>query len=159
MLRAMYKGNVEGGPMKQPFPEFEGPTDPVSIRAAGPEQIVVLWRGTDERDALRIADFGTAGGVALTVPCAAPTWDQVRMQVGGNQPGGWTKLPEFTASWRVAQQFARGAVVCIWIKKKYLAEGSESESGWIALPGAPVEESRWEQWFGSSGAAAHPNAD
>jgi hypothetical protein len=69
--------------------------------------------------------------------CGCPSNTEVNKQVGGPQGGAIEKLPEFTADMKVAQTFATDCIVFVRIKRKYLAKGSGSESGWVCYPAAP----------------------
>jgi hypothetical protein len=163
MFRGMYKGMGMGGGMglgqvKQNFPGFNDPSSEMQVNAADPEDVVVLWRGTTVETATLIGTNRSAGGLDPDPDCGAPSETQARMQVGGYQGVGWEKFPEFTTNWRIAQQFARGAVVCIWIRKKYLIKGSGTEDGWIALREAPLARVRWTR-YGAAVGGRLPNAD
>ncbi|MGW7255834.1 DUF4765 family protein [Streptomyces sp. NPDC054834] len=104
---------------------------------AGGETVVTLYRGDDMARIRAMAEHNSAGGATPDANTPAPTEAQAGAQVSRGR-----LYPEFTADRYIARQFSRqGArgVVVVRIKAKYLTRGSESEEGWVALPGAPVE--------------------
>ena len=120
-----------------------------NVRKAEPDTLVILARGTNRSTALRIDQFRTVGGIhpneALLEQPLAPRDTEARQQAAGASIRQATRLPEFTSNEDVAEAFARmaGAIVYISIRKRYLTLGSESESGWVAYPTAPIENIYW----------------
>ena len=164
MFISLQKGNLPLGRgfanlTKGDFPGFEGPYTEHQIQQAARDEMVILWRGTNVQNATAIGTNLTAGGAgSANLSCGSPTEEEARMQVGGYSGYGYRKQPEYTTNYKIAQQFARGAIICIWIKKMYLTKGSGSEGGWIAYPNAPLEQIYWTK-YGDPHAARIPNAD
>ena len=134
------------------------PTNVATVQNAGPDTIVILWRGISFR---RLAKMITEGSLSGNVPANAdalpPGESDAKSQVGTFQLNQ-VKLPEFTTKQTVAVGFGRGgAVVVIAVKRKYLTKGSGSEGGWVGSNDTPFEHLLWKP--GEPGKRLNLNAD
>ena len=109
---------------------LEMPTKEAQIVTASPETIVTLWRGTTVEIKDAVLSNRSAGGSAREHGTGAPSEDAVRGYVGGFSGSAQLNaakdtVTEYTSDTRVAMQFARGALLIVKIKRKYLTKGSE----------------------------------
>lgn len=97
---------------------------------------VVLYRGALMEDINAMVAHGSAGGRPADANTAAPSRRQASDQVRHGR-----RHPEFSTDRYIGRQFSRGGgrgVVVVMINSYYLAKGSGSEDGWVALASAPI---------------------
>lgn len=105
------------------------------------ETQVILWRGCNQQQVLRIALQGATAATGPNINTAAPTETAALKQVGEKSLG---ELVEFSTSSETASRFGRGAfIIAIAIQAKYLRKGSVSEGGWVANQAAPSTLIGW----------------
>jgi Domain of unknown function (DUF4765) len=121
--------------------KFVLPSSYTKVDKAGAEEDVVLWRGASWLGLEGMATAGSLGGEKADATVGAPTAEEAKAQVG---KGGDSRLPELTSKTTVAESFSTGgALVVVMVKKKYLAEGSGVEEGWVAYRNAPFTMMMW----------------
>lgn len=105
------------------------------------ENPLILIRGCSAKRLKALATTSTAGGEPPMHSVTKPTEAEALAQV--NESG---HLPEFTCREGVAAGFGRGRfIIAIKIDARYLTQGSVSEKGFVAYPGAPVELLAWTE--------------
>ncbi|MFY0635069.1 MAG: DUF4765 family protein [Vannielia sp.] len=130
-----------------------------TVSSAKPEDLVLLVRGTGMHRVTAVQKAMSANGDEANEDTPAPDESAVVSQVGGSQSGVTrTKLPEYTTRVDIAENFAKGAILCIAVRRKYLTKGSGTEGGWAVLGTAPVEGVDFEV-YGSANAPRLPDAD
>lgn len=123
-------------------------TSSTKIKEAGKEDYVKLARGMHSmKEYESVLKNKSAGGRKVNPNVAAPTTEMVVATVGMDETiplidqesrekrKNWV---EYTNDLNIAEQFNRGGIVIVKIKKKYLTEGSISENGWVIRDEAPV---------------------
>lgn len=126
---------------KESKQKFMRPTAFEKVDKAGADEIVILWRGSSWLALEGMASGGSLGGEKADENANAPTPEEASKQVG---KGGDSRLPEFTCKTTVAESFSQGgALVLVAVKKKYLANGSGVEEGWVAKKNAPFAAMMW----------------
>lgn len=100
----------------------------------------IVWRGCNPTKLYNMAKYGSAEGSIRNQNATAPTEEEARKQVGEIE-----SFPEFTLNPKIAEQFGRrGYVAAFEIESRYLTQGSNSESGWVAHKDAPVKLLSWK---------------
>jgi hypothetical protein len=129
---------------KLPFPsDMKNVKQHVKVKS---EKEMILWRGCNRDQLLGIAKKGSAGGLDFDLDTRPPTEQEAKDQVGER-----ISIPEFTCDPTVAQGFATGTfIAAVKIPAKYLTKGSNTESGWVCLPSAPVKLLAWKEGGGSA---------
>ncbi|WP_162270011.1 DUF4765 family protein [Pseudomonas chlororaphis] len=99
-----------------------------------PDEEYILYRGTSGMSVVNMLNNKSAGD-NIDIETPAPSEGESKKQVG---KGAF--LPEFSTDSSVFDRFSRGRYgVVAKIKQRYLAAGSNSESGFVVNKSAPVK--------------------